>query len=223
MWNKSVDVPTETFNIGIDSEFRDKQKYPNPHTYTVAFDNVFKNVVSVELVLAMYGKFTIDQYINLCIEELSPNLESNSNYVRGSFTQLPLLDNLNRYDRGMYESVKVFEKPIAKLHKFTIRFITPSGQDYPIREHFLRFQVTCMRSQAINEWKNLEVISKSIPVFSSGMFNPKEVLGLPEVYSDEMLTKAFKEKARLYKGYDAVRYDECKRALKMLLEKQGTS
>lgn len=220
MWNKSIDVPTETFNIGIDGEFRDKSKFPSAHTYNVVFDNVFKNVVSVELVLAIYGKYTIDQYMNLCIDELSPNLESNSNHVRGSFTQLPLVENLNRYDKGMYESIKIFEKPIAKLHKFSIRFLTPNGTEYPIREHFLRFQVTCMRSQAISEWKNLEVISKSVPVFSNGEFKPHEVLGLPEVFDEDALMRAFKEKAKFYKGRDTVRYDECKRALKLLLEQR---
>lgn len=219
VYDQASPIPTEVFNLAVDSNFRDTQKHPNHWQYVVNFDNVFKNVVSVELVMAVYEKVTTDAYVNLYIDELSPNLYSNSNPIKGSFTQLPLTDTLNTYTRDKYRSIKQFVKPLSKLHKMSIRFVSPNGSSYPIRDHFLRFEVTCMKFQATPEWKNLEIVGDSVNMFRAHNdegWNARNVLELPEVFTEEMIKKNFVKKAKLYKTASPEMYEKCKRAFKEL-------
>lgn len=220
MYEKSSTLPTEVFNLAIDSKYRDIRYYPDPNKYVINFDVVFKNVVSVELVFALYEKISTDYYINLCIEELTPNLHSNSNPVKGSFTQLPIIDSFNKYDQNMFKSIKMFDKPVAKFHKMTISFLNPDGGPYPIRDHFLRFEVTCLKSQAVTEWRNFEIISKSVNMFQASQewnpLNPRSILDLPQSFTEDDLKKAFVKKAKMYKNNVPEKYSECKRAFKDL-------
>lgn len=221
-YEKASDIPTEVHYLAIDSRFRDKTAYPNAWNYVVNFDNVFRNVISVELVYAVFEKVGTEQYVNLCIEELTPNVQSNSNYIKSSFTQLPIVPNIYRafqiYDNTKFKSIKIFQKPLAKFHKMTIRFLNPDGNVYQIKDHFMRFEVTCMKSQGVNEWKNFEIIgNNNISMYQAYQgWNPRRVLDLPDQYSEENLKRAFAKKAKVYKGVDSIKYEECKRAFKEL-------
>lgn len=137
--------PVEVHYVAVDSRARDRALYPDPASYVVPFDRVFKEVVSVELVYALYSKAGDEDYVNLAIDELSPNAVSNSNAVAGAFTQLPLRKPKNEYSRGTFRSIKVFPAPLNKLGRFTVRFVSFAGGAYPIREHMLRFEITCLR------------------------------------------------------------------------------
>lgn len=207
-------IPTEVYHLGVDSKFRDKNRFPNPHTYYIEFENVYKNVVSVELVYAIYERTTTDQYCNLQIEELGHNLHSNSNHISGSFAQLPMIQNINAYDRSLFRSIKIFEKPLSKLPRLSIRFLTPEGAPYPVREHFMRFEITCMKFNSTIEWKNMEMVSQTASMFHTITWNAEQVLGLPPGYTWETAQENFMSRAREVKGRDPVRYDELKKALK---------
>jgi hypothetical protein len=195
------EVPSQIFNVGIDSAFRDKLVYPNPSSYTISFDNIFKNVASVELVYAIYEKNGVDLYINMQVDELSPNLISNSNHISGSFCQLPLIHPLNSYDSSTYKSIKIFDKPLSKLAKFTIKFLKPDGSLYNMRDHMLRFEVNCMKMNGTPKEFN-EIISNSVNIMSSKAFDRGtgsganvdiySLLHLPDNYNMETLKMAFK-------------------------------
>lgn len=221
-YEKALDIPSETYYLAIDSRFRNKTAYPNPWNYVVNLDDVFKNVISVELVYAVFEKVGTEQYVNLCIDELTPNVFSNSNYIKGSFTQLPIVPNIYRafqiYDNTKFKSIKVFQKPLSKFHKMTVRFLNPDGNVYQIKDHFMRFEITCMKSQGVNEWKNFEIIGNhNISMFQAVQeWNPRYILDLPETFTEENLKKAFAKKAKVYKDVNRPKYDECKRAFKDL-------
>lgn len=210
--------PIETYNLGIDSSYRDKTKYPNSHDYVITFDNIFKNIISVQLVFAVYETSGIEKYVNLYIDELSPNLISNSQYISGSFCQLPTLQAKNIYDTSMYKCIKTFEKPLSKLSRMTIRFINTNGEIYPIRDHFLKFEIQCLKfSGKVKEWKNNEVFTQSVSMYEpSSVASNKSYLNIPEKYDLEILKTAFKSaceqlRAQAYpKEVYNIKYNELK-------------
>jgi len=157
-------IPSETFNIVIDSRFRDVAKYQNPSNYVLDLNYVFKNVVSITLTYAIYEK---DQntvlsipYVNMYIDEVTSNTISSSQYITRSFTQLPLTTTTNIFDSSMFKATRVFEKPLSKLAKLTFVFMDSFGNVYPMRDHLLRFEITCMSTSAPKEWSNQEIISQ---------------------------------------------------------------
>ena len=137
-------LPVDVAYVSIDSRKR-SELYPNPNNYVVPFDRVFQDVVSVELVYAIYPKFGDEDYVNLYIDELESNMISNCKEISGSFTQLPLLQPKNVYTREIYRSIRVFTTPLLKLGRFTIRFIGHDGRPYPIKEHLLRFEIQTLK------------------------------------------------------------------------------
>jgi hypothetical protein len=223
-------VPTEIFNIGIDSSYRDISKYPHAHTYVVTFDNIFKDVVAVQLVFAVYEKSGLDTYVNLQIDELSPNIISNSTYLADSFCQLPLLSPLNTYNTSMYRCIKTFEKPLSKLSKLSIKFLKPDGTAYQMRDHFLKFEIKCMKfSGSTKEWRHNEVFSEGTSLFEPKVphththqthtnqpphphhlpappsSDPRALIRVPEVYDVDMLKTAFKSSVDVLKSQNLPR------------------
>lgn len=155
-------MPVDVAYLSIDSRRRDRCLFPDASNYVVDFDRVFKNVVSVELVYAVYPKFGDEDYVNLYIDELVPNMVSNCVQIGGSFTQLPLLRPKNEYTCDQYRSIKVFGSPLSKLAKFSIRFMGYDGNYYPIREHMLRFEIVTMK---FNMKKNVILTRDTISVW----------------------------------------------------------
>lgn len=219
-------IPVETFYIFVDSRYRDTSTYISPSQYVVNFENVFKNVITVELVHAIYGRNGQDteKYVNLFIEELSPNIISNHNSGMGSFTQLPFysaVDNLYEYNKQSYTSLRKFEKPLMKLSKFSITFADKDKKIFPITDHILRFEVTCFRmNDNVEEWDNFRIISNSVrstePIIKK---DPYLLLGISQGnYDLSVLANAFKQKARQLRknGMTKRDYDELKEAFSFL-------
>lgn len=159
---QSKSIPVKVHNIAVDSRMRDKDKYPSTTEYVIELTQPFKNVVSVKLVHAIYEKFGTEMYVNLFIDELSPNLISNNNIVSGSFTQLPLIEPLNIYTQDMFESVKTFDQPLSKLSKLSIHFYSYDGSPYPIKDHYLKFEVRCCKFDGHIENRKMEIISDHV-------------------------------------------------------------
>ena len=192
-------LPVETYNLGLDSNFRDMAKYPNAAEYVIPFDNIFKNVVSFQLVFAVYEKNGTESYVNLYIEEMSPNLVANTSAISGSFCQLPLINTQNVYETSMYKCIKTFEKPLAKLSRLTIRFLKANGDVYPMKDHFMKFEVQCMKfSGNTKEWKNNEFLAQGVTMYEPTVrpsahahANTNEViLKVPDNYDIDMLKMA---------------------------------
>jgi hypothetical protein len=138
-------VPTSVRVVVVSSLARDTEKFPSPAMYVVDLDDTIANVVSIELVYALYEKLTTDRYVNLVILEAETDLVSNCNTARRAFTQLPLVQPLNEYDGSKFRSVKTFANgPLARLARLSIGFARPDGQPYPMRDHLLRFEVTTL-------------------------------------------------------------------------------
>lgn len=192
--------------LTIDSRNRNTQSYPSPNHYIYEFDDVLKNVDSIELVYAIYDKVGTDFYVNLHITELSPNAISNNSAIRDSFTQLPLLTYLNEYSSEKFRSFKKFIKPIAKLPKLTFKFIRHDGSLYPMTEHLLIFRISYymysgnIEFNALGE-KNIEDDSLTI-------------LNLPSNYNKEELNESYlmKKKSLLEKNGSATEYQSIKNA-----------
>lgn len=219
-------IPVETFYIFIDSRYRDTSTYISPSQYSINFENVFKNVITVELVHAIYGRSGQDteKYVNLYIEELSPNIVANYNAGMGAFTQLPFynaINNLYEYNKQSYSSIRKFEKPLMKLSKLSITFADKDKKIFPITDHILRFEVTCFRmNDNVEEWDNFRIISNSVrstePVIKK---DPYVLLGVSQGrYDLNTLANAFKQKARLLRknGMTKRDYDELKEAFTFL-------
>jgi hypothetical protein len=226
---KERKLPTEIKNIGVDSKYRDLAKFPTDSEYTVYFDSTFQNVVSVNLVFAVYEKTGTDLFVNLHIEELSPNLIANSNHISGSFCQLPMTTAFNTYDTSMYRCVKYFEKPLAKLSKLSIKFIDSAGKIYPMSSHFLKFEITCLKFIG-REWTNNELFSNSVSVLQ--LAGPKKTnenvvinIKTPEQYNMDMLKTAFKSACDTLRSYGLAehlfqeKYRELRREFKMKASK----
>jgi len=141
-------VPIRIFHFSVDSRYRDVELYPSLSQYVVNIPTPFKNVVRVELVSAIYEKYGTENYLNVHIDELGGNLESNNNGIVGVFTQLPLIHPLNLYSSDQFRSVRVFERPLAKLGRLSIRFRSPDGEEYPMQDHLMRFEVHCCKDSS---------------------------------------------------------------------------
>ena len=223
---KEKKLPIDTKNIGVDSRHRDLAKFPTSSQYTVYFDNVFQNVVSVSLVFAVYEKTGTELYVNLHIEEMSPNLISNSNHISGSFCQLPMTEALNTYDTSMYKCIKHFEKPLAKLSKLTLKFINSKGELHPMRDHFLKFEINCLKFIG-REWANNELFTNMISIMQLNgqkRTNDNVVVSIqvPPIYDMQILKSAFKSACNTRRPYNPSRgvyekkYKELKDQFKQL-------
>lgn len=217
---KEKKLPIDTKNIGVDSRHRDLVKFPTCSQYTVYFDNVFQNVVSVSLVFAVYEKTGTELYVNLHIDEMSPNLISNSNHISGSFCQLPMTEALNKYDTSMYKCIKQFEKPLAKLSKLTLKFINSKGEIHPMRDHFLKFEVNCLKFIG-REWTNNELFTNNISIMQLNgqkKTNDNVVVSIqvPPIYDMQILKSAFKSACNTLRSYNVSRsvYDKKYKELK---------
>lgn len=216
-------VPVETFYVFIDSSQRDTSTHITPSQYIIDFDTVFKNVISVELVHALYSKNEAnnDIYVNLHVEELNPNITSHMNASKGAFTQLPFhknTDGMYEYNsKTKYSSIRRFDKPLMKLSKLSITFLDKQQRLFPITEHILRFEVVCFKMNVTTEeWSNFKLVSNSVRATQPLMKkDPYGLLGLRQgQFSLEMLVQAFKKKARVLRsnGYSKNDYDELKAA-----------
>ena len=217
----AMDIATETYALFIDSRSRDSSVYVSPCQYVVDFDNVFKNVISVELVYAIYGRLSgNDSYVNVHVEELNPNVVSSTNASKGSFTQLFFHESFNdkwEYSNHKFKSIRRFDKPLMKLSKLSITFTKDDGTFFPIAEHLMRFELVCFKqNERIEDWENFKVMNKVVKVYQPKITkDPYTVLGVNANINDiTTLISAFKQKsAKLRKdGYNQSAYDDLKDA-----------
>jgi hypothetical protein len=181
------------------------------------------------MVFAAYEKTGTDLYVNLQIDELSPNLIANANHISGSFCQLPMTQQLNVYNTSLYKCIKTFEKPLAKLSKLTISFLGSEGKLYTMRDHFLRFEIMCLKFSG-KEWTNNELFSQVVSVLQ--LATPKIYssnvainINVPEQYTMEMLKTAFKSATTTLRSYNLsssvhkTKYNELTKEFKILAAK----
>lgn len=170
--------------ICIDSSQRRNPDKCTPGEYTVYLDTDIKNVISIELVFAIYEKITPDTYVSLFIDEIVDSyIISNSSFIRRAFTILPMMDYINTYTISNYRSIAYFpDKPILKLSKMSLRFTTPCGKVYPMRDHLLRFEVKTTNNVRIPE------------IFPDNSRNPYTILQIPlgSILNDTDLLNVFK-------------------------------
>lgn len=158
-------VPVRVHNYALDSRLRNTELYPEPNQYVVDIPTPFRNVVKVDLVSAVYQKFGIENYVNLHIEELSGNLESNNSNVRGIFAQLPLLYPLNFFTKDDMRATRLFERPLSRLARLTISFLDFDGRPYPMQDHTLRFEVHALKNAGDVENRHLDLFSDYANVY----------------------------------------------------------
>jgi hypothetical protein len=133
--------------LAIDSRDRNVDIYPSPNNYVLKLNTVIKNITSVKLIHALYHKQINEYYVNLQIDEFSPNAISNNRYIQDAFTQLPMKEDFNEYrcdphSDDVSSSGKLFEQPLAKLTKLSIRFLDYKGDVVNlVGEHFLKFEI----------------------------------------------------------------------------------
>lgn len=228
-----IRVPTNKFVVCIDSRSRNMDLYPNAFDYTAEFQKTFKNIVSIELVAAIYDGVSTDRYVNLMIDEMDSDIVSNTNVSNGSFTQLPLTLTINQYTSDQYKSIKTFDHPLAKLSKLTIRFMGINALPYPISEHYLRFELVCCKYESTIESNNMEVASSVVHMYrpvpktlssvdSGYITDPYLLLGVEKgLLSLPTVVAAFKQKCNSMKlkGSTQWEYNKLKQAFKELASK----
>jgi len=135
--------------VSINSYDRDLQKYTQPNYYSIFFNNksndiskniFFKNVVSVELISAIFPKKCINgnniedyPYIILEIEELGSNYKSINNNSLKAFAQITFDIDLGKFKKFISLKNTEYKKsfnPNIFLDKFTISIKTPNGTLY---------------------------------------------------------------------------------------------
>lgn len=146
------DKDIKIVNLVIDSSHRNMSKYPDANYFVHDFDNVIKNVVSVELVYALVdiepGKMN-NRYINITLPEIQDTIITNGN--NAVFTQIPMVNfspNGVEYFRSKFISMKIYNNPLSKLSKLTIITTSEDGNPYEYYKDFLfRFEIKYMLKQ----------------------------------------------------------------------------
>jgi hypothetical protein len=137
--------------IVVDSRQRDIQIYPRANSYVVKLNEELKNVVSLELVYALYPTTGTESYMNLFVDEVDNRgsvVTLDSSEISGAFTQLPLVHPHNEYTPARhYSSLSVFRAPLSRLNRLTLRFTDAFGVLYPVTDHLLRFEAVCEERQ----------------------------------------------------------------------------
>jgi hypothetical protein len=185
---EEVDLPIDVSNFVVDSRKRDRSLYPESSSYVVDFERTYRDVVSVELTYAIYSKFGDEDYVNLFVEELPTDTNSNAQGSKGAFTQLPLLTPKNEYTKERGRSIYMFSRPLSKLSKFTLRFRGYDGAYYPIREHMMRFEI---RSLKLKNVKSVILTRETITAWTSQNDDSKLILNpAPPVIVSTLMTDA---------------------------------
>lgn len=159
-------IPVQVFTYAIDSRGRDKERYPKPEEYVIPIEDIFRNVIQVELVHALYETYGMEKYVNLCVKELQGNVISHTPSVSHAFTQLPLIHHLNEYTNAHYKSIKRFDNPLQKLSRLSISFRDVDENLYEMKEHYLRFEIMCSPYMGNEANKNLNLMSAHADVFT---------------------------------------------------------
>ena len=137
-------MQTRTRTVVVSSLARDVAKYPSPAYYVVPLEDTIRDVVSVELVYALYDRVNADRFVSLVLREAaSTDVVSNCQTASHAFTQLPMTHAVNEYTpQRSYRSICTFTGgPLAKLDRLTIAFAGQDGRAYPMRDHLLRFEL----------------------------------------------------------------------------------
>ena len=209
----------ETSVIFIDSKRRNTTEYITPSKYVIDLPHEFKNISSIELVYALYGKAGQDtnhMYVDMYIDEInSISLEDGK---KTPFTQLPFFksnDDIYEYSSTQqYISIFKFQKSLlSKLTHFTITFLDRSGRILPMTDHILRFEIT-------TQFEHID----TTPIFKQTIEDKKDpytLLGIVHGrYDITTLSTAFKNKASLLRReqFATVTYDELKNAFATLVK-----
>lgn len=125
----------------IDSRERNIDVYPDPNNYVINIESTLRNVISVELLYAIYVKNGTEFYVNLQIDELMNDTISTSTEAKKAFVQLPLLEYYNEFTSHRTSAYKEFIQPLSKLNRFTISFKNFQGEYHSIGDHFMKFEI----------------------------------------------------------------------------------
>lgn len=128
---------TENF-VHISSVDRDAVAYPQPQQYRIPFDNVFKNVCSVEIINAVIpkqGNVDLEPYLVLQVDEL-PNvcMGQSKNAPKDAFAVLYLESGVGNFltvkSNNCDKLVKTYKNPLASLDRITIRILDNLGSPF---------------------------------------------------------------------------------------------
>lgn len=149
------DTVIRNYLLSIDTFDRDLKKYENPNDFRIDFTvdnnttdekklNTFDNVISVQLISAIFPKDSINNitledypYIILEIDELGSNYKSTNKFLSKAFAQLTFDIDMGRYKKLIPRNTDEYKKqfsPSISLESFTIKIRIPSGELYDFKE-----------------------------------------------------------------------------------------
>ena len=151
------DTKKVTYLVSIDSNDRDKSKWPNINNYRIDFAPIsdvfsvdkpkhgyvnrsFNNVISIELCNVIMPRRAIDgndlddyPYIILIIDEFEGVYQGTNDIMNKAFAKITFDKNIGKYKEfkgeGNEHFIKTFNPRIG-INKLTIRFLTPDGIPY---------------------------------------------------------------------------------------------
>lgn len=126
---KSIEYEKVNNYLTISSKDRDIDAYPNSNSYSIKFNDEFKNIFSIELIQSIIpakNSVETEPYLLLKIEELEDVMISNDRHVSDSFAILQMAPPTTtggfiQIDKRIHENTtKFFRIPKASLNKLTI-------------------------------------------------------------------------------------------------------
>lgn len=220
--------------ILIDSRLRDISKYITPAQYAFELETPLQNVMSIELVHAIYSKndSNNEKYAYMCIKEVPIKrflftTQGNSFDGEHIFTYLPFYkqskDTIEyEFNPRMLNTKYILEHPISKLSSLSISIIDKDGRLFPMQEHIMCFKVNIMNTN-IDLHSNIaqDNLQKDNHVYDRVITkSPYDIFGLTQgTFSLDMLVERFKHRANILRNsgkYSLSEYEELKQAFKTL-------
>ena len=189
-----------------------RQPEEQDYSYSIVLARPFFNVVSVELLHAVYKRYMNLIYVNLYVEEIDRMRHITGNKILdGSLTQLPMPAAVNEFKRGDYPAIKTFDTPIARLDKLSVKILRTDGGYQTMGEHLLSFKIIHHTYAG-----DVEYGIYREPISLSQSSNPVRILSLPEHFTKEELDRGYRIKRKLYKN-DPQKRAELRGAYQVLL------
>lgn len=138
--NKDIKYNEIVSYIHVNSSDRDTGKYPSVNNYRINFDNVLKNIHSIEIVaasVANQGSALNNPYLILGLDGLN-HITFSDNSLKKGFATLYLQETASAHILPELDltgsNIYFFKTPLATLNHLDISIYAPNGTLFPFGE-----------------------------------------------------------------------------------------
>lgn len=138
--NKDIKYEEIVSYIHVNSSDRNVSKYPSVNNYRIEFDNVLKNIHSIEIVaasVANQGSALNNPYLILGLDGLN-HITFSDNSLKKGFATLYLDETASAHILPVLDltgsNIYFFKTPLATLNHLDISIYAPDGTLFPFGE-----------------------------------------------------------------------------------------